>query len=142
MELQANMFNGRTDARLVKIDYEVLPIAMNQSVNISNQDEILITRVEDKAVSMEITRRLVVTPKSLFDIKATCFLRRNLGENVDVPSLKTMDMQKFINDHKVEMTNIAFMNLAHLIANITASFGGAPLMTPPAPAQNTPVTLK
>ena len=41
-----------------------------------------------------------------------------------------------------EMTNIGFINLSHILANITASFGGTPILTPPAPTQNATVIVK
>lgn len=137
------MFNGRTDARLVKVRYDVLPITMGQAVNITNEDSIEITRVDDRAITMEVTRRLAVNPKSLFDISVTCFLRRSIGDNIqDVESLKTIDAKAFVEAHKNELTNVGFINLSHIIANITASFGGTPILTPPAPAQNAPVTVR
>lgn len=142
-ELKVQMFTGRTDARLIKVDYEVLPIAMNQSVSISNEDQIIVSRVDEKSIAMEITRKLVVNPRSLFEIKASCFLRRAIGENIsNVPNLKTIDVKKFVEENKNELTNIAFINLSHIIANITASFGGTPILTPPAPTPNAIVIVK
>jgi len=137
------MFNGRTDARLVKVRYDVLPITMGQAVNITNEDSIEITRVDDRAITMEVTRKLVVNPKSLFEISATCFLRRTIGENFkDVQSLKEIDTKALVEQYKNELSNVAFINLSHIIANITASFGGTPILTPPAPAMNASVSTK
>ena len=143
MEITPQMFNGRTDARLLNVNYEVLPMAVNQNLNITNQDEIIISRVDDRGISMEVTRKLVVTPRSLFEVKVSCFLRRSIGDNVqNIPSLKDIDIKAFVEAHKAEMTNIGFINLSHILANITASFGGTPILTPPAPTQNATVTLK
>ena len=142
-QITAQMFNGRTDARLINVDYEVLPMAVNQNLNITNQDEIKISRVDDRGISMEITRKLVVNPRSLFEIKASCFLRRSIGDGVQgIPSLKNIDIQKFVDANKNELTSIAFINLSHIIANITASFGGTPILTPPSPAQNASIIVK
>lgn len=142
-QITPQMFNGRTDARLIKVDYEVLPMAVNQNLNITNQDEIKISRVDDRGISMEITRKLIVTPRSLFEIKASCFLRRSIGDAVqNIPSLKDININEFVNTHKGELTSIAFINLSHIIANITASFGGTPILTPPAPAQNATIIVK
>ena len=60
MEITPQMFNGRTDARLLNVNYEVLPMAVNQNLNITNQDEIIISRVDDRGISMEVSRKLVV----------------------------------------------------------------------------------
>ena len=142
-QINIQMFNGRTDARLVKVRYDVLPITMGQAVNITNEDSIEITRVDDRAITMEGTRKLVVNPKSLFEISATCFLRRTIGDNFkDVQSLKEIDAKAFVEQYKNELTNVAFINLSHIIANTTASFGGTPILTPPAPAMNATVTIK
>lgn len=142
-QINIQMFNGRTDARLVKVRYDVLPITMGQAVNITNEDSIEITRVDDRAITMEVTRKLVVNPKSLFEISATCFLRRTIGENFkDVKSLKEIDTKALVEQYKNELTNVAFINLSHIIANITASFGGTPILTPPAPAMNATVSTK
>ena len=142
-QITPQMFNGRTDARLLNVNYEVLPMAVNQNLNITNQDEIIISRVDDRGISMEVTRKLVVTPRSLFEVKVSCFLRRSIGDNVqNIPSLKDIDIKAFVEAHKAEMTNIGFINLSHILANITASFGGTPILTPPAPTQNATVTLK
>lgn len=142
-QINIQMFNGRTDARLVKVRYDVLPITMGQAVNITNEDSIEITRVDDRAITMEVTRKLVVNPKSLFEISATCFLRRTIGENFkDVQSLKEIDTKALVEQYKNELTNVAFINLSHIIANITASFGGTPILTPPAPAMNATVSTK
>ena len=142
-QINIQMFNGRTDARLVKVRYDVLPITMGQAVNITNEDSIEITRVDDRAITMEVTRKLVVNPKSLFEISATCFLRRTIGENFkDVQSLKEIDTKALVEKYKNELTNVAFINLSHIIANITASFGGTPILTPPAPAMNATVSTK
>ncbi|MBQ4535689.1 MAG: hypothetical protein IJA22_02555 [Clostridia bacterium] len=142
-QINIQMFNGRTDARLVKVRYDVLPITMGQAVNITNEDSIEITRVDDRAITMEVTRKLVVNPKSLFEISATCFLRRTIGENFkDVQSLKEIDTKALVEQYKNELTNVAFINLSHIIANITASFGGTPILTPPAPAMNASVSTK
>ena len=143
MEITPQMFNGRTDARLLNVNYEVLPMAVNQNLNITNQDEIIISRVDDRGISMEVTRKLVVTPRSLFEVKVSCFLRRSIGDNVqNIPSLKDIDIKAFVEAHKAEMTNIGFINLSHILANITASFGGTPILTPPAPTQNATVIVK
>ena len=143
MEITPQMFNGRTDARLLNVNYEVLPMAVNQNLNITNQDEIIISRVDDRGISMEVSRKLVVTPRSLFEVKVSCFLRRSIGDNVqNIPSLKDIDIKAFIEAHKAEMTNIGFINLSHILANITASFGGTPILTPPAPTQNATVIVK
>ena len=92
---------------------------------------------------MEVSRKLVVTPRSLFEVKVSCFLRRSIGDNVqNIPSLKDIDIKAFIEAHKAEMTNIGFINLSHILANITASFGGTPILTPPAPTQNATVIIK
>ena len=142
-QISIQMFNGRTDARLVKVRYDVLPITMGQAVNITNEDSIEITRVDDRAITMEVTRKLVVNPKSLFEISATCFLRRTIGDNFkDVQSLKEIDTKELVEKYKNELTNVAFINLSHIIANITSSFGGTPILTPPAPAMNATVTTK
>ena len=142
-QINIQMFNGRTDARLVKVRYDVLPITMGQAVNITNEDSIEITRVDDRAITMEVTRKLVVNPKSLFEISATCFLRRTIGENFkDVQSLREIDTKTLVEQYKNELTNVAFINLSHIIANITASFGGTPILTPPAPAMNATVSTK
>ena len=142
-QINIQMFNGRTDARLVKVRYDVLPITMGQAVNITNEDSIEITRVDDRAITMEVTRKLVVNPKSLFEISATCFLRRTIGENFkDVQSLKEIDTKALVEQYKNELTNVAFINHSHIIANITASFGGTPILTPPAPAMNASVSTK
>jgi len=142
-QINIQMFNGRTDARLVKVRYDVLPITMGQAVNITNEDSIEITRVDDRAITMEVTRKLVVNPKSLFEISATCFLRRTIGENFkDVQSLKEIDTKALVEQYKNELSNVAFINLSHIIANITASFGGTPILTPPAPAMNASVSTK
>ena len=143
MEITPQMFNGRTDARLLNVNYEVLPMAVNQNLNITNQDEIIISRVDDRGISMEVTRKLVVTPRSLFEVRVSCFLRRSIGDNVqNIPSLKDIDIKAFVEAHKAEMTNIGFINLSHILANITASFGGTPILTPPAPTQNATVIVK
>lgn len=143
MEITPQMFNGRTDARLLNVNYEVLPMAVNQNLNITNQDEIIISRVDDRGISMEVSRKLVVTPRSLFEVKVSCFLRRSIGDNVqNIPSLKDIDIKAFVEAHKAEMTNIGFINLSHILANITASFGGTPILTPPAPTQNATVIVK
>lgn len=137
------MFNGRTDARLLGIKYEVLPMAVNQNLNITNEDAITIARVDDRGISMEVSRKLVVNPRSLFEVEVKCFLRRSIGDNVqNIPSLKDIDIKKFIEEHKAEMTTIAFINLSHILANITSSFGGTPILTPPAPAQNAMIVVK
>lgn len=142
-QITPQMFNGRTDARLLNVNYEVLPMAVNQNLNITNQDEIIISRVDDRGISMEVTRKLVVTPRSLFEVKVSCFLRRSIGDNVqNIPSLKDIDIKAFVEAHKAEMTNIGFINLSHILANITASFGGTPILTPPAPTQNATVIVK
>ena len=143
MEITPQMFNGRTDARLLNVNYEVLPMAVNQNLNITNQDEIIISRVDDRGISMEVSRKLVVTPRSLFEVKVSCFLRRSIGDTVqNIPSLKDIDIKAFVEAHKAEMTNIGFINLSHILANITASFGGTPILTPPAPTQNATVIVK
>ncbi|MDD4816306.1 MAG: hypothetical protein PHQ62_04185 [Clostridia bacterium] len=143
MEINAKMFVGRTEARLIKIRYDVLPIAMNSTVNITNEDEIIISRVDDRAISMEITRNIVVSPKSLFEISATCYLRRTIGDQFqDLPSLKEIDILKFVNENKTELTNIAFINMSYVLGSITGSFGGTPLLTPPAPLPNSIVRKK
>ena len=142
-QITPQMFNGRTDARLVGINYEVLPMAVNQNLNITNQDEIVISRVDDRGLSLEVTRKLVVTPRSLFEVKATCFLRRSIGDNVqNIPSLKEIDIKAFVEKYKAELTNIGFINLSHILANITSSFGGTPILTPPAPTQTAVVSIK
>ena len=142
-QITPQMFNGRTDARLLNVNYEVLPMAVNQNLNITNQDEIIISRVDDRGISMEVTRKLVVTPRSLFEVRVSCFLRRSIGDNVqNIPSLKDIDIKAFVEAHKAEMTNIGFINLSHILANITASFGGTPILTPPAPTQNATVIVK
>ena len=142
-EISAKMFNGRTEARLVKIRYDVLPIAMNSTVNITNEDEIVISRVDDRAISMEVTRNIVVNPKSLFEVSATCYLRRTIGDQFqDVPSLKNIDILEFVKNNKAELTNIAFINMSYVLGSITGSFGGTPLLTPPAPLPNSIVREK
>ncbi|MDD2227645.1 MAG: hypothetical protein PHH71_03665 [Clostridia bacterium] len=142
-EIDIKMFTGRTEARLVKLRYDVLPIAMNTTVNITNEDEIVITRVDDRAISFEVTRNIVVNPKSLFEISATCYLRRSIGEQFqNLVSLKSIDINKFVNDHLADLTNIAFCNLAYIFGSITGSFGGTPLLTPPAPMKNTNIRIK
>jgi len=142
-EIDIKMFTGRTEARLVKLRYDVLPIAMNTTVNITNEDEIVITRVDDRAISFEVTRNIVVNPKSLFEISATCYLRRSIGEQFqNLISLKNIDINKFVNDHLADLTNIAFCNLAYIFGSITGSFGGTPLLTPPAPMKNTNLRIK
>ena len=110
MEITPQMFNGRTDARLLNVNYEVLPMAVNQNLNITNQDEIIISRVDDRGISMEVTRKLVVTPRSLFEVKVSCFLRRSIGDNVqNIPSLKDIDIKAFVEAHKAEMTSFDVM---------------------------------
>lgn len=142
-EIKMQMFNGRADARLMNVNYELLPMSINQNLNITNQDEIVISRVDDRGISLEVTRKLVVTPRSLFEIKATCFIRRSIGDNIqNIPSLKDIDIKAFVEQHKAELTNIGFINLSHILANITSSFGGTPILTPPTPAQNAEVVLK
>jgi hypothetical protein len=142
-EIDVKMFIGRTEARLMKVRYDVLPIAMNTTVNIANEDEIVITRVDDRAVAFEVTRNIVVNPKSLFEISATCYLRRSIGDQFqDLVSLKDIDIQKFVSEHMAELTNIAFCNLAYIFGSITGSFGGTPLLTPPAPMKNTIISVK
>ena len=142
-QITPQMFNGRTDARLLNVNYEVLPMAVNQNLNITNQDEIIISRVDDRGISMEVTRKLVVTQRSRFEVRVSCFLRRSIGDNVqNIPSLKDIDIKAFVEAHKAEMTNIGFINLSHILANITASFGGTPILTPPAPTQNATVIVK
>jgi hypothetical protein len=142
-EVSAKMFNGRTEARLIKIRYDVMPIAMNTTVNISNEDEVVVTRVDDRAISFEITRNIVVNPKSLFDISATCYLRRSIGDQFqDVESLKNIDIYKFVSENLSELTNIGFCNLAYIFGSMTCAFGGTPLLTPPTPMKNTLVRVK
>ena len=141
-QINSRVFTGRTEARLIKIRYDVLPIAMNTTVNITNEDEILITRVDDKSISFEVTRSIVVNPKSLFEITATCYLRRTIGvQFADIPSLKNLDIKEFVSKN-LDLTNIAFSNLAYIFASITGSFGGTPLLTPPAPAGNVNIKVK
>lgn len=142
-EITAGMFNGRTEARLINIDYNVLPIAMNTTVNISNEDEIAITRVDDRSISFEVTRKLIVNPKSLFEISITSYLRRSLGDAIQgVPSLKEIDVEALVSKYKVELTNIAFCNMSYILGSITGSFGGTPLLTPPTPMANAKIWKK
>ena len=142
-EINVKMFNGRTEARLTKIRYDILPIAMNSTVNITNEDEIVISKVEDRSILMEVTRNIIVNPKSLFEISATCYLRRTIGDQFqNLPSLKSIDIVKFVNENKTELTNIAFINMSYVLGSITGSFGGTPLLTPPAPLPNATVKEK
>ena len=142
MEINSKLFTGRTEARLVKIRYDVLPVAMNSTVNITNQDEILITRVDDRAISFEVTRNIVVNPKSLFEISATCYLRRSIGDQfVDIPSLKTLDIKEFVSKN-LDLVNIAFTNLAYIFGSITTTFGGTPLLTAPVVSANAEISVK
>ena len=142
-EINVKMFNGRTEARLTKIRYDILPIAMNSTVNITIEDEIVISKVEDRSILMEVTRNIIVNPKSLFEISATCYLRRTIGDQFqNLPSLKSIDIVKFVNENKTELTNIAFINMSYVLGSITGSFGGTPLLTPPAPLPNATVKEK
>lgn len=142
-EINVRMFNGRSEARLINIAYNTLPIAMGSTVNVTNQDEIVIARVDDRSITFEVTRKIVVTPKSLFEISVTSFLRRSIGENIqDIPSLRDIDIEDFVNKNKAELTNIAFCNMSYILGSITGSFGGTPLLTPPTPAGNVVITRK
>lgn len=142
-KLTIQMFNGRTETRLTNIQYNVLPIAMGSTVNVTNQDEIVITRVDERAISLEVTRKIVVTPKSLFEISVTSYIRRTLGDNVQgIPHLSEYDILEFVKEYKAELTNVAYCNMSYILGSITGSFGGTPLLTPPTPAGNATVSKK
>ena len=47
-ELEMKNFIPQTEARLLKLNYDVLPISVGTTVNLTEQDEVNITKVEKK----------------------------------------------------------------------------------------------
>ena len=138
-ELEMKNFIPQLEARLLNLSYDVLPISVGTTVNLTVQDEVNITKVEKNSITFECTRNLVMEPKSIFEAKATCFIKRSidpkLAEEID---LTTYDgLNEFIQHNLANLVNSAFANMSHIFASITSSFGGAPFITPPIPTPNT-----
>lgn len=130
-KIKASLSTGRTELRLIKFNFDVLPAAINGKVTITTDDEITISRVDDSAISFEITREIKVDPVSLFSIKATCFMKKYLGADANqLPSLKTLDIKQFISEN-LDLANVAFSHLSYIFSSVTTSFGGTPLVTMP-----------
>ena len=141
-ELNMKMFNMRSEARLANVSYNLLPISIGATVNFSVEDEVVIARVEERAIVLEVTRKMVSNPRSMYDLSVTATVRRTLNDNVEGISLKELDMIDFVNKNKNELTNVAFMNVSYIIASIIGAFGGTPLLTPPAPVATVKVYKK
>lgn len=140
-ELEMKNFTPQTEARLLKLNYDVLPISVGATVNLTVEDEVVITKVEKNSVAFECSRSLIMDPKSIFEAKATCFIKRTLASDVDI-DLTQVDLNTFIQHNLANLVNSAYANMAYIFGSITTSFGGSPFLTPPIPTPNTRIIRK
>ena len=143
MELELKHFTAQTEARLLKLDYDVLPISVGATVNLTVQDEVEIVKVEKNSISFECSRSLVMDPKSIFEAKATCFVKRYIDPKVQGEiDLTEVDVNTFVQHNLANLVNTAYANMAYILGSITTSFGGSPFLTPPIPTPSTRITRK
>ena len=141
MELEMKNFLPQTEARLLNLEYNVLPVSVGATVNMSVQDEVNITKIEKNSISFECTRSLIMEPKSIFEAKATCFIKRVIDAKSDI-DLTNCNIDTFVQHNLAHLVNTGFTNMSHLLASVTASFNGSPIITPPIPTQNTRIIRK
>ncbi len=143
-ELEIKNFIPQIEARLLKLNYDVLPISVGTTVNLTVQDEVVITKVEKNSITFECSRHLIMEPKSIFEANATCFVKRtvdpSLSETIDLTTCENLN--EFIQHNLANLVNTAYANMSHLFSSVTSSFGGAPFITPPIPTPNTKIIRK
>lgn len=136
MTIELKHFSQKTETRLLKLRYDVLPVLQGKTVNLNVEDEIIITRVEKNSITFECTRTLTMMPKSIFELTGTCFVKKFVEPIYDTLNLTEEDVNAFVQNNLANLVNVAYANLAQIFGNITQSFGGMPFITQPVPVQS------
>lgn len=140
--IELKHFSAKAEARLLKLDYDVLPVSVGETVNMTVEDEVTITRIEKNSITFECKRALVMNPKSVFEMTGSCYVKRIIDPKYESVNLLDADINTFVQMNLANLVSVAFSNLSHIFSSITSSFGGAPFITPPTPVPSTKIYNK
>jgi hypothetical protein len=125
--------SAKGSRKLLNINYDSFEISESHSsqINVTVSDNISDFLTEDNNLSFVVSRSLITNPDKLFEIsvsaKITIYVKDELVGNVpwdkfDIP-------QELIRDCPNSFAD-AYNRFSLLIANITSSFTGVPIVTP------------
>lgn len=90
------------------------------------------TEVSDNLLNITFTRDVYFNPVSMFKLKVVFDIVLNLKEEIKEKAANINWTQTLLDNPNIYLGNVV-SRASHLIAEITASFGQQPLITPPNP---------
>ncbi len=127
-----DLLGNRIRVGLARIQMREIPDADAQ-IEVHFEDTIT-GKAADKFLRIEFTRHVWFDPASVFDITATYFVEHDLKQEGSLAEVSQEQIDEEIRNEPgfYIQENQGFVGrISMLISQITASFGGAPLITPP-----------
>ncbi len=100
----------------------------NSEVKVGMVDTIAVSTTE-KSLDVEFKRQIKFDPVELFDLSVSYVIRHRLKEQEKM-DWNIIDVEKLVNENKEKFLGDFMDSVSLLISQITASFGGRPLITP------------
>ncbi len=121
-----NLIKDNISATLKNIQYISVNPSKNKKIDFS--DEIKITEKNENLVKFDIVRNLSVDLDIAYNLEIVVSLTLFAKDNVDLSKSFT---DEFIEKNKDEIAGNVMNFISALISQITGSFNGFPIVTPP-----------